>query len=349
MSCRKQRHGFTLVELLVVITIIGTLIGLLLPAVQAAREAARRNSCANNQHQISLAMQNFESARKHFPGYVNSFQMKKTGGGVVLVPVSWVVPLLPYLDRRDVYDELTTLTATIDGTGTSGSITLPAQSPLVYLKILTCPTDQPTMASDSNPWLGYVCNRGVNNLSSGTNTVVIEDPAMGVCTRAIGSAKPKGIDYVSSHDGASMTMLLAESILENPTDANMPKLVFPRTSASNKPVWMSTNTSTGVGMMEVDVAFEWGTFVDGTPRVSDKVLSRHNNGFNATFCDGRQTFLRNDIDINTFIHLMTPWDKGCPVNTTSNKYGVQYCNAKDASGNVITLPLTDVLDESKIE
>lgn len=64
---RQRDRGFTLVELVVVITITSIMIGLLLPGVQASREAARNVQCGNNLKQIGIAVQNFHARRGFLP------------------------------------------------------------------------------------------------------------------------------------------------------------------------------------------------------------------------------------------------------------------------------------------
>lgn len=55
MMHRTRRCGFTLVEMLVVMSVTAVLIGLLVPALRGARDASRRAGCASNLRQLALA------------------------------------------------------------------------------------------------------------------------------------------------------------------------------------------------------------------------------------------------------------------------------------------------------
>jgi prepilin-type N-terminal cleavage/methylation domain-containing protein/prepilin-type processing-associated H-X9-DG protein len=62
----KQKNGFTLVELLVVIGIISVLIAMLLPALNKAREAAKTVQCASNLHQIGMGMRMYANDNHNY-------------------------------------------------------------------------------------------------------------------------------------------------------------------------------------------------------------------------------------------------------------------------------------------
>lgn len=90
----KSRPGFTLVEILVVISILGVLIALVIPAVMAAREAARRAHCSNNLKQLGLAASSYQATYQVFPPGVGP-------GGF-----SVHVRCLPFVENVPIYSSL---------------------------------------------------------------------------------------------------------------------------------------------------------------------------------------------------------------------------------------------------
>lgn len=104
-ATKLTKLGFTLVELLVVISIVAALVGLLLPAVQAAREAARRLQCQSNLKQLGLAAINFESAHRRFPsgGWGYQWQGYSDVSSTANQPGSWTFSLLPFVEQDSLY------------------------------------------------------------------------------------------------------------------------------------------------------------------------------------------------------------------------------------------------------
>jgi prepilin-type N-terminal cleavage/methylation domain-containing protein/prepilin-type processing-associated H-X9-DG protein len=135
-----QPGGFTLVELLVVVTIIGILMGLLLPAVNNAREQARRTQCMNNLKQLGLGCLQHLAHQGFFPsggwgwGWVGDpdrgFHKDQIGG--------WLYNSLPYLGQDAIHQLGAGLGLTSTAMASKSTINATmVQTPLLFMN---CPT-----------------------------------------------------------------------------------------------------------------------------------------------------------------------------------------------------------------
>ena len=91
----RPRRGFTLIEVLVVVSIVGLLLALLLPAIQGAREAARRLRCSNTFKQLGLAIASYDASHNSFP-FAYNYQTN----------YSLHVALLPFMEAGATYNAM---------------------------------------------------------------------------------------------------------------------------------------------------------------------------------------------------------------------------------------------------
>lgn len=140
-----RRPGFTMIEVLVVVSIITVLIGLLIPAVQMARESARRSNCMNNQKQLALSLHSHEATKRFLPPTLSSEHHSSL--------MFWQAQILPYLEQESVLD------AALEEMR-SGVTILTNSQRRVTISTLQCP---------SNPDQGFLVNPDIGALFAFTD------------------------------------------------------------------------------------------------------------------------------------------------------------------------------------
>lgn len=288
----RNRDGFTMVELLVVIAVIAMLVAILLPAINSAREAARNTQCKNRIRQVAVATNQYQGRMNAYPGFRSRLDS---------VPMSWVLRIAPDLGERNLYEVWRT-----------GSAPGTYQNP-PYVSLLVCPSDP--LVSEAGPSLSYMANAGRAGESPEVNM-----PQFGVF---LDQMPPKPIDAIPATteafitdqgDGLGQTLMLAENIQlllgngQTGTRWDVPnpgiKALQDGNKMSNVVVWHCTSNPSPVMK------------VGGDPRVrmlsaeTARPASNHPGGVNVAFCDTRVIFLRDDVDYSIYIRLMAPFDRG---------------------------------------
>jgi hypothetical protein len=193
---------------------IGALLvpALIVPAVIGAREAARRAVCANNLHQIALAIMNYESSNGCFPP---AFSPDEHGNP----RYSWRVSILPYIDTSALYNSYN-FSVAWDHPGNSTAI-----NSRVY--VYSCPSEpiEPGKENFTNflmvtgPGSFYDPERGaitlLNNVRDGTSsTIGIVQSSRRVHWAApddlvVNVKKPLNLaDFKNPHSGGFQAMFL---------------------------------------------------------------------------------------------------------------------------------------------
>jgi prepilin-type N-terminal cleavage/methylation domain-containing protein/prepilin-type processing-associated H-X9-DG protein len=328
MAIEETSSGFTLVELLVVITIIGILIALLLPAVQAAREAARSMQCANHIRQYAVAFHNYHDARGQFPpGGVARYTSGTIDYGA---GATWTVFILPFMEQQALSDQIWRLVPpgghvrdTLIGNQKLAGTTVP------YAR---CPSDgYPTVVETADgpvATTNYSANRGTMRMDKlvgscaqfnsealvppRTRVGVMNMPpfgalaslwgadcmSAGTCSGIMGNfAWGARIEEIT--DGTSNTLGLGEILPFCRDDAK----IWGGDMWSYNRIAINTHTNAPINFDTCSENSADPCHRDTAYQVSRGFKSRHPGGANFAFCDASTRFLSENIDLATYWRL----------------------------------------------
>ncbi|MFN0005283.1 MAG: type II secretion system major pseudopilin GspG [Burkholderiaceae bacterium] len=92
---RSHQHGFTLIELMVVLVIIGVLAALIVPSVIDRADDARATAAKTDINNISQALKLYKLDNQRFPGADQGLQALVVKPSVGAIPLNWK----PYIDK----------------------------------------------------------------------------------------------------------------------------------------------------------------------------------------------------------------------------------------------------------
>ena len=293
-------RGFTLVELLVVMTIIGMLMALLLPAVQNAREAGRRTACTNNLFQLALAATRADEQTGFIPGWRNRHPEPDNNG-----VVSWPIPLLPYMERNDIYR-------------TWASPTAQAAYEDPYVAFFVCPSSPPDALTQ--PTLSYAGNCGSAGVHSGPTNERWKSKWNGVMGDTTNSLYRLSFTDISDGDGTPTTVLLTEKCGPGYVKNNQP-LIYGSWNFTNLTALIfafQNGTVPGIGItpsVNKSIKIINNITTNAAPGFRSQPSSNHPGGVVTAFCDGHTAFVKDSISYYVYAQLLTsgPPQSGSPA------------------------------------